>query len=883
MKSFIFMLITFLFVLSCNGSVNAVNKKKKKTTPAPATTQVAVPKSKKLSKYEQLFKDKSHVATDGGFMTVHKVKGKLYFELPLKYMQREMLLACAPSSSSSTTFATLGFKSNTPLHIKFVLKDSSVYMCKVNTTTTLDLKDQREQHVLRENFTDPIMEVYKIDAYNHDSTAVVFNMTPVFTGYSKLSPVTQGGGGLISKSATIKSAATKLEDIKAFEDNIVVKTLFAYDASLSFMGNTALTVPLTLEATHSLLLLPENKMRPRLSDLRMGIFLEGKVLLSDHQDGMSQYTLAHRWRLEPKDKEAYRRGELVEPVKPITYYLDPAFPELWKEAIRDAVMVWNQAFSKIGFKDAVQIKDFPMNDPSFDPENLKYSCIRYVPSSEANAMGPSWVDPSTGEIINASVLVYNNIIQLINNWRFVQTAQIDPRVRAKKMPDDIIKESLTYVIAHEIGHTLGLMHNMAASSAFPVDSLRSASFTQKYGTTPSIMDYARFYYVAQPNDKGVKLTPPDLGCYDEYAIKWLYTYFPDESDALGEAKIIEKWVDEKVGDPYFRYGRQQVDLRIDPSAIEEDLGDDPMKAGTYGIKNLKYILKNLNTWITDDDDYSHRASLYSQIRAQYLRYMMNVLYNVGGIYLTDVKEGTPGKKKCAVKRETQRASLKWLFNELKNCDWIDNKNITEKLDLSVPASSTIRSAVMKNLLASYPNVLLSASVAEKPYTGIEFFDDLYAGVWESAIQNRKVTENDRVMQEAMINNIINMANPGDRKGLFGVTSETEFAPSLDEILVYNLDETGFARYFKEELRKMEFEYGKGFVATQLGITHFGQGYKWQRKVNTSAINDAKTRNNALGLKIVNLLTQKVHTAPDRVSREHYQAMLTQLEKNLKNK
>ena len=207
--------------------------------------------------------------------------------------------------------------------------------------------------------------------------------------------------------------------------------------------------------------------------------------------------------------------------------------------------------------------------------------------------------------------------------------------------------------------------------------------------------------------------------------------------------------------------------------------------------------------------------------------MMNVLYNVGGIYLTDVKEGTPGKKKCAVKRETQRASLKWLFNELKNCDWIDNKNITEKLDLSVPASSTIRSAVMKNLLASYPNVLLSASVAEKPYTGIEFFDDLYAGVWESAIQNRKVTENDRVMQEAMINNIINMANPGDRKGLFGVTSETEFAPSLDEILVYNLDETGFARYFKEELRKMEFEYGKGFVAPCAEAVSTADG-SWKR-------------------------------------------------------
>ena len=682
MNKWIVWSLTLLWILPVAFSAEAVGRKKKKVL-EKATVE--------LSKYDKLFKGKKYETARGGFVTVHRVDGKVYLEYPLKFMGRELLLAATSTVSTDNSVCTNGYKENTPMHIRFTLEDSTVQMRKVNAVVATKSAGERIDRIMEQNFGDPVMAQYKVLAYSPDSLAVVFDMTGIFLDEeAALSPVPKGSG-LMEVTKSLTKDLSSIREVKAFEDNMSVKSQLVYKYSVTYNKARVVTdQPLTVLATRSLLLLPERKMTPRVSDRRVGVFLTSKSYISDEGVPTERYSYANRWWVEPSDVEAYRRGELTEPVKPIVFYVDTLFPEAWKQPIREGILRWNRAFEKIGFKDVMQVRDFPKDDSSFDPDNLKYSCVRYVPTGVANAMGPSWVDPTTGEILNASVLVYNNVTQMLRNWRFVQTAQIDPLVRSKELPEALLNESLTYVIAHEIGHCLGLMHNMSASASYPVDSLRSASFTAKYGTTPSIMDYARFNYVAQPGDRGVKLTPPDLGVYDEFVINWLYRPVYGVSTIWEEAKVLETWVDEKVNDPMLRYGRQQIAGRYDPTALEEDLGDDAVKAGNYGIQNLKYIMSHLDEWIVDDPEVTARWALYVQMVNQYYRYIRNVIYNIGGIYLTEVKEGTLGKRYEAVPKVRQKASMAWVLKQFKSMDWLNNAELKAHFPLSVDGSAIVR-------------------------------------------------------------------------------------------------------------------------------------------------------------------------------------------------
>ena len=876
------MIRKLLVLLLCLTAATATAKKPKSSASKKAESSAEKPKE---SDYDKLFKEK-HTVADGMFR-LHDVKGKLYFEIPDSLFGREMLLGSTISEVSDNAAATTGSKSDYPLHVVFTRNDRSVQLRTVNCENITDETGASRAlaEAVKRNTADPILRNYKIEAWNRDSTAVEVNVTDLFVAdVEEMSPFSKYGlYTAFELKKTFQKERSMLGEIKAFSDNVVVRSTLSYIFTLT-RGRTTLVKdqPLTAVMTRSLVLLPREPYRPRITDSRMSVFPTGKVLFSEREQRAKVIYYAHRWRLEPSDMDAWKRGERVAPKKQIVFYVDDGFPEMWKKHIFEAVDQWNEPFGRIGFKNAIAAKPYPKDDPEFDPDNLKYSCIRYVPAAVANAMGPSWVDPRSGEIINASVLMYNDVVKLAANWRFVQTAQVDERVRGKELPDDVFQESLEYILAHEVGHCLGLMHNMAASSAFPVDSLRSASFTQQHGTTPSIMDYARFNYVAQPGDKGVKLTPPDLGPYDDYVIKYAYTPLPDKKDMFDEEKTIRGWIDEKVGDPIYRYGRQQVIARYDPTAIEEDLGDDHIKAGDYGIGNLKYVLSHMEEWITDeeDPDLKIRTELYEAAAGQFARYVNAVMLNVGGIYLTDVNSNTAGGPQAvSVPKELQRASLKWVLAQMKDSAWLEQPALTEKLPLHVDLSFILRFNFCRTFFTYYKNVTLSSHIADDPYTPQEYMDDLYNIVFESTIKGRPVSPSERLIQRMFVDAAADVASSEAKRMKLGGIAEA-YAPSVDEIALLGLDRSGIVERYLGPLREAEEEHGKGYVASQLWNSDaLSSGYGWQYNVQLRSIDESRALFVNVNDRILKLLRSRVKSATGE-TRAHYQGMIYVLERSL---
>ena len=731
-------LFTLVFSLGTNAQKKDSTEKEKK------------PKKEKT--YEEIItKD---AITDDGLFKVHKVKDKYYYEIADSLLGRDMLMVTRIVKMA--TELPLNRHKMSEQVLKWEKFDNNIFLKQASYSKFANDSLPISIAVSNSNF-EPIISSFKIAVENKENNSHVIDVTSLYKSDIKIFGFPQSS----RKGYKITSLDSKLsfiESIRSFPLNIETKHIKTYKSSNSRNGQISMVL------NNSMILLPKEPMKRRYFDQRVGWFTSAQTDYGIDNQEAETVRYLDRWRLEIKDEDIdkFKNGELVEPKKPIVYYLDPATPEKWRKYLKDGIEDWNVAFEAAGFKNAVIVKYPPTKeeDPDWSPEDVRYSTVRYLASPSLNANGPHVSDPRSGEIIESDINWYHNVMKLLRNWYFVQTAAVNPDSRGVEFKNEVMGELIRFVSSHEFGHTIGLPHNMGSSSAYPVDSLRSATFTKKYGTSPSIMDYARFNYVAQPGDEGVALMPsqwntPNVGVYDIYSVKWGYKPILDVS-VEEEKSILKSWIMEKANDLKYRFGS----AGIDPSSQTEDLGNDAVKASEYGIANLKRIMPKLMEWTTKDGEtYNELGYMYGQVLGQFGRYMGHVSNNIGGIYQYYKTSDQDGAVYTHVKKSRQQNCMNFLHNQLfETPKWMINKEILNKIEFA-GITNRIRSTQSRTLnslldFGKMARLIENEAINGKnAYSLIEMMTDLRKGIFNEVYKNKTIDVYRRNLQLAYLDRI----------------------------------------------------------------------------------------------------------------------------------
>jgi ribosomal protein S18 acetylase RimI-like enzyme len=745
----------------------------------PGAARAATPATQPKP-YKEVITDKA--VSHAGLFTVHKIEDKWYFEIPDSVLGRDILVSTRYGKTAAG--GNYGGEQVNLQTINWVKGPSHTLFLKVLTIVSVatDSSQPIAQAVSNSNMN-PIAAAFDIKAYgkgSDSSATVVIDVTDFFKGDNQAVSLTPGIKRRFNLAA-IAADRSYIESIHTYPINTEIRTVKTFTASPAPAAPVAggrapsgslpaadVTGAVSIELNNSFLLLPKTPMRKRLFDARVGFFASEYTIYGDDQQRVEESRFIHHWKLEPKDEdmEKWKRGELVEPKKQIVYYIDPATPRKWRPYLIAGINDWQAAFEKAGFKNAIVGKEWPENDKTMSLEDARFSVIRYFASDIENAYGPNVADPRSGEILESHIGWYHNVMKLVHDWYMIQTAAVDPRARRMKFDDELMGDLIRFVSSHEVGHTLGLRHNMGSSSKTPVEKLRDKTWVEANGHTASIMDYARFNYVAQPEDN---ITPkglyPRIGDYDKWAILWGYKNIAGTKNEEEDKKILNKWViDSLKSNPRLWFGGEGQNF--DPRAQTEDLSDNSVKASEYGIKNLKRILPNLPEWTREEaDQYDNLEEMYTQLVGQFNRYMGHVVKNVGGIQETFRSVEQPGDTYEATPKATQKEAVDFLNKQLfATPAWLLNKEILNKFANpgSAETITTVQANVLKSLLSSarlFRMAVCTGRYGVGAYGVDELLTDAKKGVWSELTGAGVIDIYRRNLQKTYVDALISLVNP----------------------------------------------------------------------------------------------------------------------------